>query len=176
MQVDPTTAKGTARTSWVTQPTLNTVYVAISPGKALLARHRRACRLPGSRGAEPVKYDVAKAKQLMEEAGASAGFALNATYPNVNQYGVDYTVMMQKIQQDLDQIKIHLNLEPVEFTVWRQKIKGDGIPLTAVCFAPDYFGSRNTSSISRSWTEPSGTSARAPRLTPNSRVRTLRTS
>ena len=174
MQVDPTTAKSVSKPDIVvdTQPSLNMVYVAVSPGAKGLPRPlntkirdaiahaidydaiidltvdgkgRRLATVipqgfPGSGGAEPVKYDVAKAKELMQEAGAASGFSLNAAYPNVNQYGVDYTVMMQKIQQDLDEIKIHLNLEPVEFTVWRQKIKGDGIPLTAVFFAPDYFG------------------------------------
>ncbi len=77
----------------------------------------------------------------MKEAGAADGFTLNATYPNVNQYGVDYTLMMQKIQQDLAEINIKLELAPVEFSVWREKVNGDGIPVTAVFFAPDYYGS-----------------------------------
>lgn len=95
---------------------------------------------PGGGVGEPVPYDVAKAKALMAEAGASDGFTLNATYPNVNQYGVDYTLMMQKIQQDLAEINITLDLQPVEFSVWRERVNGDGIPVTAVFFAPDYFG------------------------------------
>ena len=96
---------------------------------------------PGGGIGEPIKHDVAKAKALMEEAGAANGFSLNATYPNVNQYGVDYTLMMQKIQQDLAEINIKLDLQPVEFAVWRERVNGDGIPLTAVFFAPDYYGS-----------------------------------
>lgn len=96
---------------------------------------------PGGGIGEPIKHDVAKAKALMEEAGAANGFSLNATYPNVNQYGVDYTLMMQKIQQDLAEINIKLDLQPVEFAVWRERANGDGIPLTAVFFAPDYYGS-----------------------------------
>jgi len=32
-------------------------------------------------------------------------------------------------------------LQPAPFTVWREHIRGDGIPLTAVYFAPDYYGS-----------------------------------
>lgn len=96
---------------------------------------------PGGGIGEPIKYDVAKAKALMEEAGVANGFSLNATYPNVNQYGVDYTLMMQKIQQDLAEINIKLDLQPVEFAVWRERVNGDGIPLTAVFFAPDYYGS-----------------------------------
>ncbi|GLS36684.1 ABC transporter substrate-binding protein [Mesorhizobium tianshanense] len=95
---------------------------------------------PGTGGAEPISYDVEKAKALMAEAGAADGFTIDAMYPNVNQYGVDYTLMMQKIQQDLAEIKIELNLEPVEFSVWRERVNGDGIPLTAVYFAPDFFG------------------------------------
>ncbi len=96
---------------------------------------------PGGGVGEPIKYDVEKAKALMKEAGAADGFTLNATYPNVNQYGVDYTLMMQKIQQDLAEINIKLELAPVEFSVWREKVNGDGIPVTAVFFAPDYYGS-----------------------------------
>jgi len=95
---------------------------------------------PGGGVGEPIKYDVEKAKALMAEAGAIDGFTLDATFPNVNQYGVDYTLMMQKIQQDLAEINVKLDLSPVEFSVWREKINGDGIPLTAVFFAPDYYG------------------------------------
>ncbi|MBL8581615.1 MAG: ABC transporter substrate-binding protein, partial [Rhizobiaceae bacterium] len=95
---------------------------------------------PGAGRLEPIKYDVEKAKALMQEAGAADGFTLDAVFPNVNQYGVDYTLMMQKVQQDLAEIKIQLNLQPVEFSVWRERVNGDGIPVTAVFFAPDYFG------------------------------------
>ncbi|WP_246777623.1 ABC transporter substrate-binding protein [Rhizobium sp. BG4] len=96
---------------------------------------------PGSGTGEAPKYDVEKAKKLMAEEGVTDGFTLDATYPNVNQYGVDYSLMMQKIQQDLAEINIKLELKPVEFSVWREKINSDGIPLTAVFFAPDYYGS-----------------------------------
>jgi peptide/nickel transport system substrate-binding protein len=174
MQVDPTTSKSVSKPDVMvdTEPSLNMVYVALSPGAKGLPRPlntklrdaiahaidynsiidltvngkgRRLATVvpqgfPGSGGSEPVQYDVAKAKQLMKEAGAADGFAIDAVYPNVNQYGVDYAVMMQKIQQDLGEIKVQINLAPVEFTVWRQRIKTDGIPLTAVFFAPDYFG------------------------------------
>ncbi|WP_339757105.1 ABC transporter substrate-binding protein [uncultured Hoeflea sp.] len=96
---------------------------------------------PGGGIGEPIKFDLEKAKALMAEAGAGDGFKMDATFPNVNQYGVDYTLMMQKIQQDLAEINIELELAPVEFSVWREKVNGDGIPMTAVFFAPDYYGS-----------------------------------
>lgn len=174
MQVDPTTAKGITNPDIVVdaQPSLNMVYVALSPGAKNLSnplgskvreaiahaidydgiidltldgKGRRLATaipegFPGTGGAEPISYDVEKAKALMKEAGAEDGFTIDTAFPNVNTYGVDYSLMMQKIQQDLSEIKVQLNLEPIEFTVWRERINGDGIPFTAVFYAPDYFG------------------------------------
>lgn len=82
--------------------------------------------------------DLEKARMLMEEAGLAEGFELDATYPNVNVYGVDFTVMMQKVQQDLAEINITVKLQPAEFTTWLDTIRAEGIPLTAVYFAPDH--------------------------------------
>ena len=84
------------------------------------------------------KRDLAKAKQLLKDAGQPNGFEIDAMFPNVNVYGVDFTVMMQKVQADLKEIGITVKLQPVEFTVWVENIRGDGIPLTAVYFAPDH--------------------------------------
>lgn len=174
MQVDPTTASSISSPDIETdsQPSLNMVYVALSPGAkgipvpmtakvreaiahaidydgiidlTLDGKGRRlATAVPngflGTGGSEPIAYDVEKAKALMAEAGAANGFTIDAEYPNVNQYGVDYTLMMQKIQQDLAKINITLTLKPSEFSVWRQRANGDGIPLTAVYFSPDFFG------------------------------------
>src|SRR5262249_4438150 len=48
----------------------------------------------GSAGLPLPSQDVAKAKQLMSDAGKSAGFDLDAPYPKVNVYGVDFDTMM----------------------------------------------------------------------------------
>ena len=82
--------------------------------------------------------DLEKAAALMAEAGLADGFTLDATYPNTNVYGVDFNVMMQKVQQDLKAINIEVNLMPAEFGAWLDTIKAQGIPLTAVYFAPDH--------------------------------------
>lgn len=92
----------------------------------------------GTKNLQLPSRDVAKAKQLLKDGGQPNGFTIDAMYPNVNVYGVDFNTMMQKIQSDLSEIGIKLNLQPVEFTVWVAKIRGDGIPLTAVYFAPDH--------------------------------------
>lgn len=96
---------------------------------------------PGTRGLPMPKQDLEKAKALLAEAGHADGFRLVAAYPEINIYGVDLTIMMQKVQQDLARVGIEVKLEPVTFPVWRERVGGDHIPLTAVYFAPDYYGS-----------------------------------
>ncbi len=83
-------------------------------------------------------YDLAAAQALLKAAGKEAGFTLDATYPKANVYGVDFDLMMQKLQQDLKKVKIDLKLTPVEFPQWSEKINSQGIPVTAVYFAPDH--------------------------------------
>jgi len=96
---------------------------------------------PGTANLPLPQRDLAKAKELMAAAGQPNGFEIDATFPNMNVYGVDLSLLMQKVQQDLGEIGIKANLQPVEFSVWRTQIRGDGIPLTAVFYAPDYYGS-----------------------------------
>ncbi len=82
--------------------------------------------------------DLEKAKALMAEAGYADGFTVEAMYPTVNVYGVDFDTMMQKVQQDLKEIGVELELAPVEFPQWIDRINAEGIPVTAVYFAPDH--------------------------------------
>ncbi|HWM19911.1 MAG TPA: ABC transporter substrate-binding protein [Ilumatobacteraceae bacterium] len=94
----------------------------------------------GSEGLPLPEQDVAAAEALLAEAGVD-GLTLRAAYPSVNVYGVDFDTMMAKVQQDLSAIGIDLELEPVEFAQWVEQITGDGIPFTAVYFAPDHIDS-----------------------------------
>jgi peptide/nickel transport system substrate-binding protein len=96
---------------------------------------------PGTDDLPMPAQDVEKATALLAEAGLQDGFSLVGAYPEINIYGVDLGIMMQKVQQDLSQLGIDVTLEPVTFPVWRERVNGDHIPLTAVYFAPDYFGS-----------------------------------
>jgi peptide/nickel transport system substrate-binding protein len=96
---------------------------------------------PGTGELPMPQQDVAKAKELLAKAGVADGFEIEATFPNMNVYGVDMSLLMQKVQQDLAAVGVKVNLSPVEFTVWREKVRGEGIPLTSAFFAPDYFGS-----------------------------------
>jgi peptide/nickel transport system substrate-binding protein len=91
----------------------------------------------GAEGLPLPAQDVEKAKQLLAEANVGP-IELRAAYPTVNVYGVDFDTMMAKVQQDLKAIGVELKLEPVEFAQWVEQIQGDGIPFTAVYFAPDH--------------------------------------
>ncbi len=84
------------------------------------------------------EYDPEAATAALEAAGLGDGFSLDATYPEANVYGVDFSLMMQKIQQDLSQVGVDLELTPVQFPEWIERINSEGIPVTAVYFAPDH--------------------------------------
>ena len=103
---------------------------------------RQASPIPngflGSAGLTPPAFNLDDAKKKLSDAGLADGFDLEVVYPDVNVYGVSFTLMLQKIQQDLAKVKINLNLSPVQFTEWIPRIGEKGIPLTAVYFAPDF--------------------------------------
>lgn len=93
----------------------------------------------GSEGLELPARDLDTAMSLLDGAGLADGFTIDAVYPQVNVYGVDFSVMMQKVQQDLAEVNIEVDLQPVEFTQWVDQIQSEeGIPLTGVYFAPDH--------------------------------------
>ncbi len=96
---------------------------------------------PGTDGLPEPKQDLEKAKALLAKAGFPNGFEIADEFPNMNVYGVDLSLLNQKIQQDLARINVKLKLTPVEFSVWRDHVRGDGIPFTTLFFAPDYYGS-----------------------------------
>jgi peptide/nickel transport system substrate-binding protein len=146
----------------------NYVYLALSPGakggEQLTPEVRKAIRLAldydglvkvtvggagqpqpspipngfgGTAGLAAPKQDVAQAKQLLASAGVT-NLTLDATFPSLNVYGVDFTTAMQKVQTDLKAVGITLQLNPVEISVWADKIGKDGIPVTMLYFAPDH--------------------------------------
>ncbi len=92
----------------------------------------------GSADLTPPSQNLEEAKALMAASDFPDGFTVEAMYPTVNVYGVDFDTMMQKVQQDLTEIGIELELQPVEFPQWIDRINAEGIPVTAVYFAPDH--------------------------------------
>lgn len=95
---------------------------------------------PGGDGYAEPEYNPEKAKAMLAAAGHPDGFTLQATFPGLNAYGIDLSTLMQKVQQDFSKIGVQLQLEPIPFATWRERVSGDGIPITAVFYAPDYYG------------------------------------
>lgn len=83
-------------------------------------------------------FDPDGARALLAEAGYPDGLSFDVTYPTFAAYGVDSGTMLQSIQQSLAEVGVTLNLAPVEFSTWGEQISGDGIPFTAIYFAPDH--------------------------------------
>jgi len=96
---------------------------------------------PGGDGHAVPEYNPEKAKEMLAAAGLGDGVTMQSIYPDLNVYGVDFNLMMQKIQQDLTKVGITLELQPMPLANWREAANGDHIPLTAVFFAPDFYGS-----------------------------------
>lgn len=95
---------------------------------------------PGTAGLTARSQDVDKAKQMLEDAGQT-DLQLVAGYPNDNAYGVDFNIMMQKVQQDFANVGVDLELKPLTWAVWRDEMAAGAWPVTAVYYAPDYYGS-----------------------------------
>ncbi|WP_158969501.1 ABC transporter substrate-binding protein [Chachezhania sediminis] len=95
---------------------------------------------PGTENLVPRTYDLEKAKAMLADAGAT-DLKLVAGYPNDNVYGVDFNIMMQKVQQDFAKAGVELELKPLTWAVWRDELGAGEWPVTAVYYAPDYYGS-----------------------------------
>ncbi|MDQ0511818.1 ABC transporter substrate-binding protein [Ancylobacter amanitiformis] len=96
---------------------------------------------PGTKDLPAPVTNVEKAKELLAKAGHPDGFAMELEFPAMNVYGVDLSLLAQKVQQDLGKVGIKLSLKPVPFTVWISDINDPGTPFALGFFAPDYFGS-----------------------------------
>ena len=96
---------------------------------------------PGTAGLKLPEHNPDKAKQLLKEAGLEKGLTLVAKYADIKPFGVDLSVMMQKIQQDLADVGITLNLEPLTINVWREQRNNKKVAVTPMWFASDYYGS-----------------------------------
>lgn len=68
-------------------------------------------------------YDVAKAKQLMREAGYSISKPLKLTLTYANTYG---TELGDQLKSQLAAISIDLNINYVEFSTWLQDVHANG--------------------------------------------------
>ena len=87
--------------------------------------------------------DVEKAKALLAEAGYPDGFTVTLTCANNNSEGLDWTLIAQKVQQDLAEVGITVNIETLEATLVYEKMREGTMPFYVMFWSPDYYDINN---------------------------------
>ncbi|MDR7551062.1 MAG: ABC transporter substrate-binding protein, partial [Armatimonadota bacterium] len=96
----------------------------------------------GLLGTDPAlapKRDLQKARQLLAEAGYPNGFSVKMVYPTrVLVGGLPAETLATKLQADLAQIGVQLQLEPRETVAWRADYRGGKLAITIADWTPDF--------------------------------------
>lgn len=97
----------------------------------------------GLLGTDPAlapKRDVEKAKALLKEAGYENGFTLNMVYPGERKMSnvILADTLVAKLQEDLGEIGITLNVEPRDATTWRADYRAGKLVSTIADWTPDF--------------------------------------
>jgi peptide/nickel transport system substrate-binding protein len=95
--------------------------------------------LVGTDPALAPRRDVARAKQLLQEAGYPNGFTVKMVYPTrVLVGGLSAETLATKLQADLAQIGVQLQLEPRETVAWRADYRAAKLAITIADWTPDF--------------------------------------
>jgi peptide/nickel transport system substrate-binding protein len=87
------------------------------------------------------KYDVEKARSLLQQAGLSGGFSFPIEYgTGPSPVGVTYESIAQKVQADLKKVNIDVQLVPEEFSVMLTKYRAKDRTAVISYNQPDYLG------------------------------------
>jgi peptide/nickel transport system substrate-binding protein len=84
------------------------------------------------------KRDLAKAKQLLSEAGYPNGFSVKMNYWTAPLLGVPTEPLAAKLQQDLAAVGIKVTLEPKERSVMISEYRAGKPPLMLASWTPDF--------------------------------------
>ncbi len=98
----------------------------------------------GYAGETTITRDVEKAKQLLNDAGYPDGFSFTmGVIPDMAPDGVSFMTLAQKVQADLAEAGIAVNIEPQEVAVYLEGYR-DGTQQAVMCqWGPDYNDSNN---------------------------------
>jgi peptide/nickel transport system substrate-binding protein len=94
--------------------------------------------IPGVDKAMARKRDVAKAKQLLADAGHPNGFAIKLNYWPSPLLGVEPEPLALKIQADLKAVGINVTLEPKERSVMISEYRAGKPQLMLASWSPDF--------------------------------------
>ncbi len=86
-----------------------------------------------------LKRNVEAAKKLLADAGQGKGFSADLSYPDITFHGVNFGTMAQKIQADLKDVGITVNLKPSDLTTALAKYRDGTEPFGLWLWLPDYW-------------------------------------
>lgn len=92
---------------------------------------------------DPGYQDLDKAKALMAEAGYADGFTVTLTCANNNSEGLEWTLIAQKVKEDLAAININVEIETLETTLVYEKMREGTMPFYVMFWTPDYYDINN---------------------------------
>lgn len=116
----------------------------------------------GYKGESTISRDVDKAKELLKEAGYENGFSFDCgVIPDMAPDGVSFMMCAEKIQSDLSEVGITMNILSQEVSVYLEGYR-DGTQQAVISqWGPDYYDSNNqlafmpgnTVGLRAGWTE-----------------------
>jgi peptide/nickel transport system substrate-binding protein len=86
-----------------------------------------------------LKRDVAGAKKLLADAGQGSGFSADLAYPDITFAGVNFGTLAQKVQADLKDVSITVNLKPGDLTTALAKYRDGSESFGLWLWNPDYW-------------------------------------
>ncbi len=88
---------------------------------------------------EGFSRDVDQAKALLAAAGYEDGFEIDLEYPDFNYIGTEFGIVAQKVQADLADVGITVNLVPQEFQVSLEAYRAGKQGFSLWLWNPDYY-------------------------------------
>lgn len=87
---------------------------------------------------QAMKRNVTKAKELLDEAGFPDGVQVDLSYPDFTYIGTEFRTVAQKVQADLAEAGIKVNLVPKEVQVWLTDYRARQEGFCLSLWNPDY--------------------------------------
>ncbi len=88
---------------------------------------------------EGLTRDLDQARALLAEAGYADGFTIDLEYPDFNYIGTEFGIVAQKVQADLAEVGITVNLVPQEFQVSLEAYRAGRQGFSLWLWNPDYY-------------------------------------
>jgi len=93
----------------------------------------------GHTGKNPFSQDIAKAKELLAKAGVAEGTEIEFLVPDgTGPGGIEWSTMAAKIQNDVAQIGLKLNIKQIQYAEALNIYRAQGAQLIIVAWGPDY--------------------------------------